>query len=448
MSLLNDHVITPKNIESSNRRENSLTTNNNPTQPLTYIPAIILLLLPPILGFAYMSFGIIYAGGLRSVVYDLSWLSFAFIFVAISNLSKVSLVDVGKNLPCVYIIVFLIFAVVWIYTTTIVAISPKMAYYTSGRGLAVILVGLAAAALKQIHGNKFTTSMGWALFGGAILHAPFLIWVYALEGQNPDFKWLWSLPGYPGLRLYNHAVEAAIAAGVGLYFIRDRQNTRHQTLLIIGTVLLWTLLFWGGARGAFFALLTTFILIAAIVPHFLSGLWKFFLSTMVLGASLSLLLPVPQPAYGILGRLNKSLASDSLDAATSGRLTIWSESIDLFLERPLFGHGLVQYQRLVEKLAPNTPEHVHNILFEALLSFGLIGTLALIYLLGKILLTSARHLRTRQSDSDIPMFYVATTLLAHGFVSGTYFHMHSMIAIAISLGLLLHSLGKSSIATN
>ncbi len=410
-----------------------------PAKSLRYVPAIILLLLPPALGLAYMSFGIIYAGGLRSIVYDLSWLSFAFIFVAVSNFSKVSLVNVGRNLPRSYIFVFLVLAVVWIYTTTMVAVNPKMAYYTSGRGIVVILVGLAAAALKQVHGEKFTASIGWALFGGAILHAPFLIWVYALEGQNPEFDWLWGLPGYPSLRLYNHAVEAAIAAGVGLYFIRDRQNTRHRALLAIGTVLLWAILFWGGARGAFFALLSTFILLAAIVPHFLSRIWKFFLATMALGAGLSLLLPVPHPAYGIIGRIDKTLGSGSLNAASSDRLNIWSEAIDLFLERPLFGHGLVQYQRLVETLTSHTPEHVHNILFEALLSFGLIGTLALIYLLGKILLSSAHHLRTTHENSDIPMLYVATTLLAHGFVSGTYFHMHSMITIALALGLLLHT---------
>jgi len=193
------------------------------------------------LGFVYVSFGIIDMGGLRSVIYDLSWLSFAFIFVAISNLSKVSLIDVGKNLPRVYIVVFFVFAIVWIYTTTIVAINPKMAYYTSGRGLAVILVGLAAAALKQIYGDRFAKSMAWALFGGAILHAPFLIWVYVLEGQNPKFEWLLSLPGYPGLRMYNHAVEAAIAAGVGLYFLTDRNTARHRKVLIAGIILLWAL---------------------------------------------------------------------------------------------------------------------------------------------------------------------------------------------------------------
>ena len=203
----------------------------------------------------------------------------------------------------------------------------------------------------------------------------------------------------------------------------------------------------GWRKGCIFALIATFILLAAIIPAFWSRMRKFFLLTMVMGASISLLLPVPQSAYGIMGRISKTIGSESLNAATSGRLKIWSESISLTLDRPFFGHGLVQYQRLVEKLTSGTPEHVHNILLEALLSFGLIGTLALIYLIGKILVSSARHLRAGLTDSDIPMFYVATALLTHGLVSGTYFHMHSMIAIAIALGLLLHNLGKSPIVS-
>ena len=417
-----------------------MAVNKVPAKLLVYLPAIILLLLPPVLGLTYMSFGIIYPSGFRWVIYDLSWLSFAFVFVAISNISKVSLVAVGKTLPRVYIAVFLILAIVWVYTTTIVAIEPKVAYYTSGRGAAAILVGLAAAALRQIHGERLAKNITWALFAGPILHAPFLVWLYVLEGQNSKFAWLWNLPGYPSVRLYNHAVEAGIAAGIGLYFLTGRQNTKQRVLLIVGTTLLWGLLFWGGARGGFFALFAAFFLIAAIVPNFISGLWKFLLSTMILGGSLSLLFPVPSSAYGLLDGIFRTIGSDSINGATSGRLEIWTDAIGIFLERPVFGHGLMQYKQLVDTITPSTPKHTHNILLESLISFGLVGTLALIYLLGKILLSSVQPLRTRKADSTIPMFYVATTLLAHGFVSGTYFHMHSMITIALALGLLLHTL--------
>ena len=420
-----------------------MTRDYKPSNLLVYVPAGILMLLPPILGFVYISFNIIYAGGLRSVVYDLSWLSFAFIFVAISNFSKVSLAEVGKGLPRSYLAIFLVFTIVWIYTTTIVAENPIMAYYTSGRGFIAILVGLAAAALKQAYGKKFATSIEWALFAGVIFHAPFLIWVYVLEGQNPDFEWLLSLPAYPGLRLYNHAIEAGVAAGLGLYFLTERQSTQRRAAIMIGTTLLWMLLFWGGARGTLIALFASFILLGFIIPQFTSRMWKFFLSTMIIGASLSLFLPAPHDAYGLFKRIQTTVESETLSVASTGRMEMWADAITIFLERPFFGHGLVQYQHLTNILNPDTREHVHNILLESLISFGIVGTTALIYLIGKILIASALELRAGKTDSDLPMFLISITLLTHGFVSGTYFHMHSMLTIAIALGLLLHTLVKS-----
>lgn len=398
------------------------------------------MLLPPILGFVYISFGFIYTENtFRFIVTDLSWLSFAFIFVAVSNFLNASLVNVVTSIPRVYLAVFLILAVVWVYTTTIVAINPTLAYYFSGRGFTAILVGLAAAALMNFHGNKFTISISWALFAGMIFHAPFLVWVYVLEGQNLDFNWTSGLPGYTNIRPYNHAIEAGLAAGIGLYFHTERRNAQHRAILILGTTLLWVLLFWGGARGGFLALLAAFILMAIVIPQFLSRMWKFFLSTMVSGASLSLLLPTPNGSFGLFGMLRRTVDRETLSRASSGRIEIWLDAFNILLERPLFGHGLVQYRSLTDKLTSATPNHVHNILLDALLSVGLVGTMAILYLIGKILISSARQLRAGQSNSDIPMFLTATTLLAHGFLSGTYYFMQSMITIAIALGLLLHT---------
>lgn len=267
-------------------------------------------------------------------------------------------------------------------------------------------------------------------FAGAIFHAPSLIWVYVLEGQNPDFEWTTRLAAYTNLRPYNHAVEAGLAAGIGLYFLTEHRKAQHRAILMLGAILLWLLLFWGGARGGFLALLAAFILMAVFIPQFFTRMWKFFLSTMALGASLSLILPVPNGSFGLLGVLKRSVARETLKRATSGRIEIWLDAVDIFFERPLFGHGLIQYRNLTDNLTPSTPNHVHNILLESLISFGLMGTVAIIYLIGKILIRSAFQLRTRQSDADIPMFFVATTLLAHGFISGTYFHLQSMITVA------------------
>lgn len=73
------------------------------------------MLLPAILGFVYISFGIIYDERLlRFFVYEASWLSFAFLFVATANFSKKSLVETEKSLPRADLAVFLILTVVWV----------------------------------------------------------------------------------------------------------------------------------------------------------------------------------------------------------------------------------------------------------------------------------------------------------------------------------------------
>lgn len=410
------------------------------------IPAYVLTLLPASLGFAFIWFGILYAGGLRPVIFELSWLLFAFVVVAISITSNAPVIEEAKKLSRPYLAVFGLFACVWAYTTIFVAPSSRMANYASGIGVTAILVGLAAAALKRRFGNRVAISTSWSLFVAMLLHAPFLIWLYVLEGQNPDFNWSYQLPGYPGLRMYNYSVEAGIAAGLGLFFLTDRQDKLKRLLLVIGVTLLWVLLFWSGGRGAFFALFATTVFVAFIVPKFVHNMWKFFFATTTLGAGFSLLLPVPSNNFGIMSRIDRTINSGSINEISSNRLTIWSDAYNIFLDRPIFGHGIAQYRHLTSQVALTAHDHVHNILLESLISFGLVGTAVLIFLLGKIWGTAALRLRGANSPSTLPVFFVATTLLAHGFVSGTYYHIHSVIMIAISLGFLLQNDGNSRTA--
>lgn len=50
-------------------------------------------------------------------------------------------------------------------------------------------------------------------------------------------------------------------------------------------------------------------------------------------------------------------------------------------------------------------EHVHNILLESLISFGLVGTIALVFLLGKIWGIALLRLRGANSPSTLPVFF-------------------------------------------
>ena len=403
------------------------------------ISTISLALLPALLGFSFIQFGIIYASGLRPVAFEISWITLAFLIIAISVASGTPVIKEAKLLPRAYLAVFFLFVCIWVYTTIFVAPSSKMANYFFGIGATAILLGLTMAALKRRISNSFPINIAWAFFVAMLLHAPFWVWLYLLEGQNPDFSWLYQLPGYPGLRMYGYSVEAGIAAGLGLFFLTGNQSKQRRVWITIGMTLLWMLLFWGGGRGAFSALVATIIFVSLFVPRFAKTMWLFSISTITLGAGLSVLLPKPSGSYGIMSRLDRTFNSDTLNEISSNRLTVWSDAYGIFLERPFFGHGPAQYRHLTSNPDLTVHEQTHNILLESLISFGAIGTIALVFLLGKIWLTALLRLKNTLSASTLPIFLVATTLLAHGFVSGTFYHIHSMFIIALSLGLLLHN---------
>lgn len=138
----------------------------------TNFPVVILMLMPALLGYGFIAFDVINAGGLRPVIFDLSWLFFAFTLVAASILSKAPVIEEARKLSKVYLTIFVLFACVWAYTTVTIAPSSRMANYASGIGITAILVGLASASLKRRFGNQIVINISWALFIAMLLHAP------------------------------------------------------------------------------------------------------------------------------------------------------------------------------------------------------------------------------------------------------------------------------------
>lgn len=426
-----------KSFKSTSRSEILVGFKN--TELAIKIVTLCLALLPALLGFTFILFDITSGGSLRPVVFEILWLILAFSIIAVSIGTGSPVLKEAKLLPSAYLAVFLLFVGIEIYTTLFVAPSTKMANYFLGITATAILLGLAAAALRRRIGERFTTMVAWALFLAMLLHAPSWAWIYLLENQNPDFDWLRQLPGYPGLRMYGYSVEAGIAAGFGLFFLSGNQDKKRRIGLTIGITLLWALLFWGGGRGAYTALFATIVLACLVTPQFAKKMWLFCITTIPIGAGLSFLLPNPSGSYGIVSRLERTFNSGSINEISSNRITVWSDAYEIFLQRPFFGHGAAQYPRLTTYPDFAALEQTHNILLESLISFGAVGTIALIFLLGKIWLTALLRLRKTPSATTLPMFLVATSLLTHGLFSGTFYHIHSMFIIALSLGFLLHN---------
>lgn len=70
-------------------------------------------------------------------------------------------------------------------------------------------------------------------------------------------------------------------------------------------------------------------------------------------------------------------AMQSMDRPASGRLTVWDNTIDKIMERPLLGYGIKSAQYLeISKGYDALVIHVHNVVLEMMLETGLLGFIA------------------------------------------------------------------------
>ncbi|MBN4047592.1 O-antigen ligase family protein [Acidimicrobiaceae bacterium AH-315-P05] len=100
------------------------------------------------------------------------------------------------------------------------------------------------------------------------------------------------------------------------------------------------------------------------------------------------------------------------------RPEIWGWTVELFQQRPVFGHGVAMMRFVVADVTDGTSvavSHGHNIVLEPLASSGLVGSFSLIALLGLLAVDLAR--RVRHVDSvGLIVGSALIVMLVHGLV--------------------------------
>jgi tetratricopeptide (TPR) repeat protein len=104
--------------------------------------------------------------------------------------------------------------------------------------------------------------------------------------------------------------------------------------------------------------------------------------------------------------------SDAFQGGTmETRLILWRGSVQAFLARPLFGHGIGAYQPVIptyrptdyrkERLVSFNSDHAHNEVLELLTDFGLIGFAACLAVVVLFLRAVVRHLARPRSMEEL-----------------------------------------------
>lgn len=323
--------------------------------------------------------------------------------------------------------------------TTSVAVAPIW-FYSLLKLLDLFLlaaVSYFAAAFFARGGARLVQNTLIAVVASLVVGA-ILVSVLFYYRVPTYFWWPNFMPGFAYVRIYGFAMTVGVAIAAGLLAVPRFTSGGNRLPLLLALTFLWAVLFWTGTRGGVIALMVSFSLLALVAPKF-RRILPWVLLTMVVGAVFSLPLPIPGPLYGIFGIYSDTVGAQSAQEFSSGRWSLWSQTLSFISRKPWFGHGYAQLLSFAAEMKhPFT--HVHNIVLEAALAWGWIGAACAGFLGVRLWLIGFLKTKEAELDENVPAFLLVTALLVYAFVDGTYYYYQTLIPFALCVGILASGL--------
>lgn len=174
------------------------------------------------------------------------------------------------------------------------------------------------------------------------------------------------------------------------------------------------------SRGPFILLVVNAAIVAAIHARGRHrGLWLLLIAVL-LGAPLVLTLAegdgLSAKFHLMFSQLENALGGGDFNSSVGLRLAMWQTGIDLWLQKPLLGHGagnireLIAFNLLLNYGAGSGFTHFHNVFVNTLVEGGLIGLLGLVSMISFPVLAALRVLR---HQPDGAARFGATLLLVY-----------------------------------
>jgi len=250
--------------------------------------------------------------------------------------------------------------------------------------------------------------------------------------------------GYGNIRAYGFFCTGVITA-LAFFLQSASLPLRKHALIAAALLICWTCFFWSGTRAGLLAIGIGLPVAALFLKKRSVKGWLTVAITAAAGALTSLAIHTPNTNFGLVNRIEKSASVftpvdgatsiDAANAATSGRLEMWSGAWSAILEKPLTGYGFFAQQWA-------TPDHIrevhtHNIFLEYWLSLGfIIGSLPLI--IGAALLLKAMiRARSSQRTSQSATAGLCVVLAIYANGSGILFLPFHLYIFCAGLGAIL-----------
>ncbi len=279
----------------------------------------------------------------------------------------------------------------------------------------------------------FSARLLFALVIGFSLHAILIVATTPFMPPEPHYLFLNGPPGIFQVRLWGMVLVGVIGAGIGLTL---QSQGRERALLWMALILLTAAMFWSGTRASVLSLPGSAIFGLLVLPRVTTKLLPVMIGTFIAGAGLSLLLEAPAPSWGMLNSYVETVTASGADALSAGRISLWKETVRLISEAPLFGHGFDHF-RWLDQASETNFVHPHNSPLHILVSFGLIGGTALILLILMFWIQSIRNVRSNPSPVMTGAFFGLNGLLIFSLVDAVFYHVDTLILLAVFFAILL-----------
>lgn len=244
--------------------------------------------------------------------------------------------------------------------------------------------------------------------------------------------------------LVNANTFGQIAIGIGCFLLFWAKKNKWKNIFLIGGLIaLLIISLLSGSRKTLltFALFMVFIIFYEYPSESAEKtLGKFLGIFLVIAVSYLCIMNI-DALYNTIGSRLESLfdfmeGNETSDGSAKSRMLMIEKGFDMFMEKPLLGHGLNTFSYTT---VFNT--YAHNNFVELLANIGLVGFLIYYIPLFVYLYRAYRNWKRKEESSVVPLAILFVFIL-NDYANVSYFSMVSHVFLALAIGLSINTTVK------